>query len=248
MAAFLNTDGGSIPLHTELASAKEGGPHTDAAISHRFSPYDFNGGTVVAIAGEDFAVIGSDVRLTRGYSILSRNVTKLCQLTPQCVLGSGGCFTDIKTLQKTLQTRVEMFKHNHGEDMSTPAFAQLLSNTLYYKRFFPYYAFNLVAGLDSEGKGAVYNYDAVGSYQRQVDGYSANGSAVKLIMPLLDNMIGWKNRADEKQTVTAEVAVELLKEAFVTAGERDITCGDAVEIVLIRADGMEKEIFPLKAD
>lgn len=36
--------------------------------------------TVLAIAGEDFAVIASDTRLMTGFSILSRDVPKTTQL------------------------------------------------------------------------------------------------------------------------------------------------------------------------
>jgi len=71
--------------------------------------------------------------------------------------------------------------------MSAPAIAQLLSVTLYYRRFFPYYAFCMIGGVDEEGKGAVYGYDAVGSFKR--DEYGCMGSGQNFIMPLLDNLV-----------------------------------------------------------
>ena len=209
----------------------------------------------------------------------------------------------IISLLSSLLSLLSRYEHNHQEKMGTRSLSQLLGNTLYYRRFFPYYAFNILAGLDEEGKGAVYGYDAVGkflflfflikiislslglslpvsispfvcllltlffffdcfspppslsfpllsgSFQRQPDGISANGSAMKLIMPLLDNIVGFKNRSDgDRRVYTAEEAVELVKEGFVTAGERDINCGDAVEIKVITKDGITTEIFELKKD
>ena len=81
----------------------------------------------------------------------------------------------------------------------------MLSTTLYYKRFFPYYTYNILAGLDNEGvvheiiptvdrdvlsllgKGCVYSYDPVGSYERET--YRAAGSSASMLQPLLDNQV-----------------------------------------------------------
>jgi 20S proteasome subunit beta 6 len=46
----------------------------------RFSPYDFNGGTVVAIAGADYAVVAGCTRASTGYDIISRNYSKVYPL------------------------------------------------------------------------------------------------------------------------------------------------------------------------
>lgn len=71
--------------------------------------------------------------------------------SPKVVIASAGMQADRDALHKTLHSRHVMYAFNHRKPMSCPAMAQLLSNTLYYKRFFPYYTFNICAGLDEEG-------------------------------------------------------------------------------------------------
>ena len=64
----------------------------------------------------------------------------------------------------------------------------------------------------------------------------------------MDNVITHKNRNDEYRPLSAEEVVEIVKDAFVTAGERDIYTGDQLEIKVIRATGITTTTFQLKAD
>ena len=66
--------------------------------------------------------------------------------------------------------------------MPLHSIARMISTILYSKRFFPYYVYNILGGIDEEGRGAVYSYDPVGSYERLV--CNAAGPAQGLIQPL----------------------------------------------------------------
>lgn len=75
---------------------------------------------------------------------------QICR-SDKCVVASAGMQADRQALHKMLHSRHVTFQFNHRKPMSVNAVAQLLSTTLYYKRFFPYYTFNLCAGLDEQG-------------------------------------------------------------------------------------------------
>lgn len=124
---------------------------------HQWSPYVMNSGTVMAICGKDFAVIAGDTRMSVGYQIQSRNVGKLLKVTDKAVLGTGGhCQADTLNLQKLLRARMVQYEHQNGKTPKTSAVAQLVSQMLYGRRFFPLLTKNIVAGLDEDGARAAW--------------------------------------------------------------------------------------------
>ncbi|RGP79075.1 20s proteasome subunit beta 6 [Fusarium longipes] len=233
---------------------------------HRFNPYTDNGGSTLAIAGADFTIMAGDTRHTSGYSINSRMSPKVFRIggttasqeDATLVLSVVGFAADGEALRDHLDTICKIYRYRHGKPMSINACAKRLSTVLYGKRFFPYYSHAMLGGLDEEGKGAVYSYDPVGSYEREQ--CRAGGAAGSLIMPFLDNQVNFKNqyipgsgeghelKERERRPLTRAEVETVVKDAFDGAVERHIEVGDNLQMLIITADGIEETFLPLKKD
>ncbi|KAJ2345046.1 Proteasome subunit beta type-6 [Coemansia sp. RSA 2618] len=221
---------------------------TEAHGHNHWNPYAMTGGTSLAIAGDDFVVVASDTRQSDGYSINTRYDSKIFELPNNSVLVNSMCSADGKRLNEVLQQRAQLYYHKHEKHIGTQALAQLLSNTLYGRRMFPYFVFPILAGLAADGKGVAYSYDALGNMQDVT--HIAYGSASALVQPFLDNQVGHLNLRgeDPNRRVSRDQAIKIAIDAFTGATERDIYTGDWLELYVIDANGVQKEVRELKHD
>lgn len=169
-----------------------------------------------------------------------------------------GFAADGRALKERLDSIVKVYRYQHGKQISVKACAQRLSTILYQKRFFPYYAHAILAGLDEDGRGALYSYDPVGSYEREQ--CRAAGAASSLIMPFLDNQVNFKNQyipgsgeghALERRApapLPRDTVEQLVRDAFTSAVERHIEVGDGLQMMVVTKDGIEEIYTPLKKD
>lgn len=219
-------------------------------LARDFNPYASNGGTILALSGEDFSLVASDTRLSEGFRIHTRDQPKAYQLTDNVILGCCGFHGDVLTLNKELDAQIKIYKQTHGHDISCSSLAQMLSTMLYSRRFFPFYTYNILIGLDDQGKGCVYSFDPVGSYERET--YRAGGTGAAMLQPLLDNQMGFKHQnipVEERPPLTAERAISLVRDVFIGAAERDINTGDGLHIQLVTREGVKTlERFSLRTD
>jgi 20S proteasome subunit beta 6 len=213
----------------------------------------------MAVAGKDYVIIASDSRLSESYMIHSRNCSKLHKLTSKAYLACAGFHGDVCTLISIIDTKLKMYEHEHHEEMSLSALAQMISTILYYQRFLPYYVYNILAGIDRDGTGKVFHFDVLGSYESLM--YDSAGSAGSILQPLLDNLVGKKNQfQSDSKTKDGKIptpyadpseilANHFVKEFFSSAAERDIYTGDNVDMAIIKANALTvTDHFKLRKD
>ena len=200
----------------------------------------------IGIAGKDFVIVAGDTRMSQGYTILSKDYSRTTKLTDKCVITSSGMVADIETLHKDMITKVKIYERLHKRSPDTESLAQLLGHTLYGRRFMPYYAFNLLCGLDKKGEGVVYGYDAIGSYDTV--SYGCQGSGQYMGAPLLDNQFVGHNHLVRVLPTDKDDTIAGAKDIINSIAERDIYTGDQVELVIVDKTGVTYKREAIRRD
>ncbi|KAA8515941.1 hypothetical protein F0562_019120 [Nyssa sinensis] len=175
--------------------------------------------------------------MSTGYNILTCEYSKICKLADKCVMASSGFQADVRALQKVLAARhlVRDLSASTQEADELPCNGSTAIET----------------PSTTNGKGCVFAYDAVGSFERV--GYSSQGSGSTLIMPFLNNQVKSPSplilpAKDAVTPLSESEAIDLVKTCFACATERDIFTGNKLEIVILNADGIRRECMELRKD
>lgn len=109
---------------------------SNTPIEHQFNPYGDNGGTILGIAGEDFAVLAGDTRNITDYSINSRYEPKVFDCGDNIVMSANGFAADGDALVKRFKNSVKWYHFDHNDKkLSINSAARNIQHLLYGKRF-----------------------------------------------------------------------------------------------------------------
>ena len=194
------------------------------------------GATVVGLVCSDGVVLAAEKRVTWGRMVMSRAGKKVFRITPNMGLAFAGLVSDMQALTREATAYANLFRLENNRPIAVKAMAKLISNMLFQRRLMPLLMETLVGGVDGEGP-ALYSMDPVGSLIP--DKFITAGSGAPIAMGLLE--------AQYSEEMDLEAGGELALNAIRSAVARDVASGDGVDMLLIKADGIEERYFPMKA-
>ncbi len=188
---------------------------------------EYFAGTIVGLKTEGGAVLASDTRAVGYYLVLSKRARKLFRLEERIGAAFSGAPGDIQTLVSLLQAEANLYRLEHGRSISTRGLAQVASNVLQSRRWYPYLLEGVLCGLE-EGKVSLLTLDPLGGRVEEEDFY-AGGTGAQVAYGVLE-----KNYRKE---LSLQEGKKLAVDAIRTAIERDAATGDKVVVSVVDERG-----------
>lgn len=203
------------------------------------SPFSINGGAAVAMVGKDCVAIACDLRLGNQALTVSNTFPKIFNYG-DTYLGLTGLATDVLTVSDLFRYKVNMYRLREERDIEPKTMANLVSSTLYEKRFGPYFVSPVIAGLDSRtGKPFICGFDSIGCIDFAKD-FIVSGTSTDQLYGTCESF--WE------PDLGPEDLFETISQALLNSVDRDALAGWGAEVYVITKDKVTKRLLKGRQD
>lgn len=210
------------------------GDDIEESLSRRAGPPDrmSTGTTTIGIVGKEGVVLATEKRATMGSFIANKNTIKLFRIDQNLGATFAGSVGDAQFVVRYLQAEVALYRMRRSAPVRVESAATLTASFLNANRYYPYFAWMIVGGVDATG-GHVFALDAGGGSIE--DRYVSIGSGSPFVYGVLEDSL--------KDTPLVSEAVDLCLRGLTASMRRDSASGDGYAVAQITDDGY-RELTP----
>ncbi|MGA8664476.1 MAG: archaeal proteasome endopeptidase complex subunit beta [Thermoplasmata archaeon] len=182
------------------------------------------GTTTIGIVCKDGVVLATERRATAGTMISNKQTQKLFKIDQNIGITIAGLVGDAQVLTRYLKAEVSLYRLRRNAPLSAEGAATLLANILSGNRYYPYYAWLILGGVDGKGNH-VFSVDPAGGCIE--DRFVSVGSGSTFTYGILEE--GYTRE------ITTSEAVDLALRGLTAAMKRDSASGDGYLVHVISA-------------
>lgn len=140
------------------------------------------------MVGKDCVAIACDLRLGMQALTVSNNFPKVFQYGEHVFLGLTGLATDVSTVSDVFRYKVNMYRLREERGIAPTTFANLVSSSLYERRFGPWFVSPVVAGLEPKtGSPFICGFDSIGCIDFAKD-FIVSGTASEQLFGMCESL------------------------------------------------------------
>ncbi|KAK5173695.1 proteasome core particle subunit beta 3 [Saxophila tyrrhenica] len=192
------------------------------------------------MVGKDCVAIACDLRLGLQALTVSNNFPKIFSYGSQVHLGLTGLATDVSSVSELFRYKVNMYRLREERDISPQTFANLVSSSLYERRFGPWFVSPVVAGINqTDGKPFICGFDSIGCIDFAKD-FIVSGTASDQLFGTCEGL--WE------PNLGPEDLFETISQALLNAVDRDALSGWGAHVYIIEKDKVTKRLLKGRQD
>ncbi len=182
------------------------------------------GTTTVGLVCKDGVVLATERRATAGNLISNKQTQKLFKIDQNIGITIAGLVGDAQVLARYLRAEVSLYRLRRNAQLTAEGAATLLANILNGNRFYPYYAWLILGGVDAKG-AHVFSVDPAGGCIE--DKFVSVGSGSPFAYGLIEETYS--------RDMSTSDAVDLALRGLTAAMKRDSASGDGYLVHVISA-------------